>query len=61
VFGTAAGAAALSTVDQDGVPDSPALTISSNSLTVQAGGSVPLGITATPVDSDDQLSLSISG
>jgi hypothetical protein len=61
VFGTAAGAAALSTVDQDGVPESPALTISSNSLTVQAGGSVSLGITATPVDSDDQLSLSISG
>jgi hypothetical protein len=28
---------------------------------VQAGGSVSLGITATPVDSDDQLSLSISG
>jgi hypothetical protein len=48
-------------VDQDGVPESPALTISSNSLTVQAGGSVSLGITATPVDSDDQLSLSISG
>jgi hypothetical protein len=35
--------------------------ISSNSLTVQAGGSVPFGITATPVDSDDKLSLSISG
>lgn len=60
VFGTAAGAAAL-TVDQDGAAESPALTIGSNSLTVQAGGSVPLGITATPVDSDDKLSLSISG
>ncbi|MBR0722559.1 alkaline phosphatase family protein [Bradyrhizobium manausense] len=61
VFGTPAGAAALTTVDQDAVPESPALAISSSSLTVQAGGSVPLGITATPVDSDDQLSLSISG
>jgi acid phosphatase len=61
VFGTAAAGAAALTVDQDGVAESPALTISSNSLTVQAGGSVPLGITATPVDSDDQLSLSISG
>ncbi|MEH2486799.1 beta strand repeat-containing protein [Bradyrhizobium sp. AZCC 2230] len=60
VFGTAAGAAAP-TVDQDGVAESPPLTISSNSLTVQAGGSVALGITATPVDSDDQLSLSITG
>ncbi|MET4803980.1 alkaline phosphatase family protein [Bradyrhizobium sp. LB11.1] len=61
VFGTAAAGAAALAVDQDGVAESPALTISSNSLTVQAGGSVPLGITATPVDSDDQLSLSISG
>jgi hypothetical protein len=61
VFGTAAAGAAALAVDQDGVAESPALTISSNSLTVQAGGSVSLGITATPVDSDDQLSLSISG
>jgi hypothetical protein len=60
VFGTAARGAAP-TVDQDGVAEIPALTISSNSLTVQAGGSMPLGITATPVDSDDKLSLSISG
>ncbi|MET4066698.1 hypothetical protein ABID58_001481 [Bradyrhizobium sp. S3.2.6] len=61
VFGTAAGGAALAAVDQDGVPEVPALTISSTSLTVQAGGSVALGITATPVDSDDKLSLTISG
>ncbi|WP_426614407.1 alkaline phosphatase family protein [Bradyrhizobium sp. McL0616] len=61
VFGTAAAGAAALAVDQDGVAESPALTISNNSLTVQAGGSVSLGITATPVDSDDQLSLSISG
>jgi hypothetical protein len=49
------------TVDQDRVPEVPALTISSTSLTVPAGGSVALGITATPVDSDDRLSLKISG
>ncbi|WP_354140419.1 alkaline phosphatase family protein, partial [Bradyrhizobium sp. LB11.1] len=61
VFGTAAAGAAALAVDQDGAPESPALSISSNSLTVNAGGSVPLGITATPVDSDDKLSLSISG
>ncbi|MCP3381000.1 alkaline phosphatase family protein [Bradyrhizobium sp. CCGUVB4N] len=61
VFGTAAAGAAALAVDQDGAPESPALSISSNSLTVNAGGSVALGITATPVDSDDQLSVSISG
>ncbi|WP_426413159.1 alkaline phosphatase family protein [Bradyrhizobium ganzhouense] len=49
------------TVDQDRVPEVPALTISSTSLTVPAGGSVALGITATPVDSDDKLSLTIGG
>ncbi|WP_456678729.1 alkaline phosphatase family protein [Bradyrhizobium sp. RDM12] len=61
VFGTAAGGAALAAVDQDAGPEVPALTISNTSLTVQAGGSVALGITATPVDSDDKLSLTISG
>ncbi|TYL96787.1 hypothetical protein FXB40_10780 [Bradyrhizobium rifense] len=49
------------TMDQDKVPEVPGLTISSTSLTVQAGGSIALGITATPVDSDDKLSLTISG
>jgi hypothetical protein len=37
------------TVDEDNLPEVPALTIGNTSLTVQAGGSVALGITATPV------------
>jgi len=60
VFGAAAAAAAPA-VDQDGAAEVPALTISSTSLTVQAGGSVALGITATPLDPDDKVSLSVSG
>jgi hypothetical protein len=39
----------------------PTLTIGNTSLNVTAGGSVPLGITATPVDSDDTISVKISG
>jgi hypothetical protein len=39
----------------------PTLAIANTSLDVTAGGSVPLGITATPVDSDDTLSVRISG
>jgi Bacterial Ig-like domain len=49
------------TVDEDKLPEAPALTIGNTSLTVQAGGSVALGITATPVDTDDRLSVKISG
>ena len=49
------------TVDEDKSPEPPALTLGSSSLFVAAGGSIPLGITATPVDSDDRLSLTISG
>jgi hypothetical protein len=49
------------TVDEEKLPEAPALSIGNTSLTVQAGGSVPLGITATPVDSDDRLSVKISG
>ena len=50
------------TVDEDKLPEVPALTITNtSSLTVLAGGSVPLGITATPVDSDDKLSVKITG
>jgi Bacterial Ig-like domain len=49
------------TVDEEKVPEVPALTIGNTSLTVQAGGSVALGITATPVDTDDRLSVKISG
>jgi hypothetical protein len=41
--------------------EAPALTIANTSLDVTAGGSVPLGITATPVDSDDTISVKISG
>ena len=39
----------------------PTLTVGNTSLTVTAGGSIPLGLTATPVDSDDTMSLTISG
>ena len=42
-------------------PTTPTLTITNTSLTVTAGGSVPLGITATPVDSDDTISVKIGG
>src|SRR5216683_609571 len=41
--------------------ETPTLTITNASLNVTAGGSVPLGITATPVDSDDTISVKISG
>jgi hypothetical protein len=57
----AASATRALTVDEDKVAEAPTLALSNASLTVQAGGSVPLGITATPVDSDDQLSVKISG
>jgi hypothetical protein len=39
----------------------PTLTIGNTSVNVTAGGSVPLGITVTPVDSDDAISVKISG
>jgi hypothetical protein len=39
----------------------PTLTVGNTSLNVTAGGSVPLGLTATPADSDDTISLKISG
>jgi hypothetical protein len=41
--------------------ETPTLTITNTSLNVTAGGSVPLGITATPVDSDDTISVKIAG
>jgi hypothetical protein len=47
--------------DNDGSPEPPALTIANTSLTVAAGGTVSLGVTATPVDSDDAVSVTISG
>jgi hypothetical protein len=46
-------------VDQDKVAEVPSLTTSGN-VTVSAGGSKPLGITVTPNDSDDTLSVKIS-
>ena len=57
----AGGTFVTTAADTDGSPEPPALTIANTSLTVTAGGSVPLGITATPVDSDDAVSVSISG
>jgi hypothetical protein len=49
------------TVDEEKVAEPPALAIASTLLTVMAGGSVSLGITATPVDSDDRVSVKING
>jgi hypothetical protein len=49
------------TVDEEKVAEPPALAIASTSLTVLAGGSVSLGITATPVDPDDRVSVKING
>jgi hypothetical protein len=41
--------------------EAPTLAIANTTLSVTAGSSVPLGITATPVDSDDILSVTIAG
>ena len=49
------------TVDEEKIAEPPALAIANTSLTVLAGGSVSLGITATPVDSDDRVSVKING
>ena len=49
------------TVDEEKTPEPPILTIANTALNVTAGGSVALGITATPVDSDDRVSVKISG
>jgi hypothetical protein len=49
------------TVDEEKVAEPPTLAIASTSLTVLAGGSVSLGITATPVDPDDRVSVKITG
>jgi hypothetical protein len=46
-------------LDQDKVAEAPSLTTGGN-VTVSAGGSKPLGITATPNDSDDTVSVKIS-
>ncbi|SEE85431.1 hypothetical protein SAMN05444161_7459 [Rhizobiales bacterium GAS191] len=49
------------TVDEEKVAEPPRLTIANTSLTVMAGGSIALGIAATPVDPDDRVSVKISG
>ncbi|MBV9518741.1 MAG: hypothetical protein JO068_11515 [Hyphomicrobiales bacterium] len=49
------------TVDEDRVAEAPTLAFSQGSLTVAKGGSVNLGITASPLDADDRVSVKISG
>jgi hypothetical protein len=49
------------TLDQDKVAEAPILSIAKTSLTVQAGGSVPLGIKVAAVDGDDNVLVTISG
>ncbi|KAA3448792.1 hypothetical protein C7I87_20655 [Mesorhizobium sp. SARCC-RB16n] len=49
------------TVEEDNKPEAPILTITNTALTVQAHGSIALGITATPVDSDDSVTVTIAG
>ena len=48
------------TPDLDG-PEAPVLTINSHALTVNAGGSISLPIGVTAVDSDDTISIKITG
>jgi probable HAF family extracellular repeat protein len=50
----------LATPDADNGPEPPTPTAPS-SLTVPAGGSTPMGITVSPTDSDDTVSVTISG
>ncbi|MDX8441943.1 alkaline phosphatase family protein, partial [Mesorhizobium australafricanum] len=49
------------TVEENNKPEAPILTIANTALTVPAGGSVALGITATPIVSDDSITVKISG
>jgi hypothetical protein len=57
----AAQATRALTVDEDKGPETPILTLANSALLVAAGGSVALGVTATPVDGDDRLSVVIAG
>jgi beta-glucanase (GH16 family) len=59
--GNPASQASQVTIDEDRVAETPSLNISSSSLTVAAGRSVGLGVSVGAVDSDDVLSVSISG
>ncbi len=49
------------TVDEDRSTEAPVLTIASTTLNVNAGASALLGITAAPVDTDDRISVKITG
>jgi hypothetical protein len=49
------------TVEEDRSSEAPILTIANTALNVNAGASVPLGITVRPVDSDDRVSVKITG
>jgi hypothetical protein len=49
------------TLDQDKVAEAPILKIANISPTVPAGGSIPLGITVSSVDGDDNVLVTISG
>jgi probable HAF family extracellular repeat protein len=51
----------LASSDLDNGPEAPTLTITNHAVSVTAGGSVSLPISATAVDSDDKLSVTISG
>ncbi|MBV9568321.1 MAG: hypothetical protein JO172_09295, partial [Hyphomicrobiales bacterium] len=57
----AGGTLITTAADNDTSPEPPVLTIANTALTVTAGGSVGLGITATPADSDDAVALTIAG
>jgi hypothetical protein len=48
-------------VNEGNIPVMPTLTLASNALTVTAGGSIPLGVTATPGNGNDVISLTIKG
>src|SRR5262249_3628390 len=50
----------IGTSDPDG-PEAPVLIITSDALTVNAGGSVSLPISVMGIDSDDTISVTISG
>jgi Bacterial Ig-like domain len=52
---------ALPGSDSDTGSEAPSLGIANNALTVNAGGTVSLGVTATPSEADDVLSLTIAG
>jgi hypothetical protein len=47
--------------EADSAPEPPTLTFAGSSVSVMAGGSVALGITASPVDVDDRVSVIVKG